>query len=135
MSASEKDKSLPWEERKTRTIEETKKLPFRNKLVICADKINNLEDLMNKFEKDGKRDFSVFKRGEESQKWYYTSVYESLIYGEDENLPIFKRLKNVLDIVFYEKEDSYLKNIIFDDNREYHEKLKKSMHKNKNYKN
>ena len=41
--ASEPDKSLSWEERKTHTIEETKNLPLRNKLVICADKINNLD--------------------------------------------------------------------------------------------
>ncbi|MGN1341776.1 MAG: HD domain-containing protein [Bacilli bacterium] len=125
MGASEPNKSLSWEERKSHTIEETKKLPLRNKLVICADKINNLEDLMLKFQKSGKRDFSAFKRGEEQQKWYYTSVYESLIYGEDEKLPIFKRLKNVLDIVFTEKEDLYLRDIIFDDNKEYYEKLKK----------
>ena len=125
MSASEPDKSLSWEERKAYTIEETKKLPLRNKLVICADKINNLEDLMLKFQKSGKRDFSAFKRGEEQQKWYYTNVYESLIYGEDENLPIFKRLKNVLDIVFAEKEDLYLRDTIFDDNRNYYEELKK----------
>lgn len=125
IGASEPDKSLSWEERKSHTIEETKKLPLRNKLVICADKINNLEDLMLKFQKSGKRDFSAFKRGEEQQRWYYTSVYESLIYGEDENLPILKRLKDVLDIVFYQKEDLYLRDTIFDDNSEYYEKLKK----------
>ncbi len=125
MEASEPDKSLSWEERKEHTIEETKKLPLRNKLVICADKINNLEDLMLKFQKSGKRDFSAFKRGEEKQRWYHTSVYESLIYGEDENLPIFKRYKNVLDTVFYEKEDLYLRDTIFGDNNDYYEKLKK----------
>ncbi len=124
MDASELDKSLSWEERKKHTIEKTKALSLRNKLVICADKINNLEDLMIKFQKSGKRDFSAFKRGEEQQKWYYTSMYESLVFGEDENLPIFKRLKNVLDIVFYEKEDLYLMNTIFDDNKEYYKKLK-----------
>ena len=125
MVASEPDKSLSWEERKKHTIEETRKLPLRNKLVICADKINNLEDLMLKFQKSGKRDFSAFKRGEESQKWYYTSVYESLIYNEDENLPIFKRFKNVLDVVFYKKENLFLRNTIFDGNVEYYDKLKK----------
>ena len=122
--ASEPDKSLSWEERKKHTIENTKELPLSCKLVICADKINNLEDIMLKFQKSGKRDFSAFKRGEEQQKWYYTNVYKSLIYGEDENLPIFKRLKNVLDIVFNEKEDLYLKDTIFINNKEYYEKLK-----------
>lgn len=125
MGASEPDKSLSWEERKQHTIDETKILPLRNKLVICADKINNLEDMMIKFEKNGTRDFSAFKRGEKDQKWYYTNVYKSLIYNEDENLPIFKRLKNVLDIVFEGTEDEYLKNIIFNDNEEYYNELKK----------
>lgn len=125
MGASEPDKSMSWEERKKHTIETTKKLPLDNKLVICADKINNLEDLMIKFQKTGKRDFSLFKRGEEQQKWYYTNVYISLIYNEDENLPLFKRLKNVLDIVFETKEDLYLKDTIFNENKEYYEKLKR----------
>ena len=125
IGASERDKSLSWEERKQHTIDETKTLPLRNKLIICADKINNLEDMMIKFEKNGNRDFSAFKRGEKEQKWYYTNVYKSLIYNEDENLPIFKRLKNVLDIVFNNVEDDYLKNIIFNDNEEYYKELKK----------
>ena len=125
MGASEPDKSLSWEERKKHTIEETKKLPLRNKVVICADKINNLEDLMLKFQKSGIRDFSSFNRGENQQKWYYTSIYESLIYGEDEELPIFKRLKEVLEIVFCDKDDEFLKETIFENNDEYYENLKK----------
>ena len=56
MGATEPEKSLSWEERKTHTIENTKELPLDNKLVICADKINNLEDLMLKFGKNGNRD-------------------------------------------------------------------------------
>lgn len=124
MGASEPDKSLSWEERKKHTIEETKKLPLRNKLVICADKINNLEDLFLKFEKSGERDFQAFKRGEEQQKWYYTSTYESLISNEDKNLPIFARLKDILDKVFYKKEDLFLRDTIFADNGDYYKKLK-----------
>lgn len=78
-----------------------------------------------KFEKSGKRDFSAFKRGEEQQKWYYTSIYESLITGEDKDLPIFVRLKDILDKVFYKKEDLFLKDTIFVDNGTYYEKLRK----------
>ena len=125
MTASEPDKTLSWEERKTHTINETRKLPLNNKLVICADKIDNLEDLMIKFQKNGKRDFSTFNRGEKEQQWYYTNIYQSLIHNEDENLPIFKKLKNILDVVFNEFEDLYLKDVIFDDNNEYYENLKK----------
>lgn len=125
MGASEPDKSLSWEARKQHTIDEVRNLPFRNKLVILADKINNLEDLFLKFQKSGTRDFSNFKRGEESQKWYYTNVYNSLVNNEDDNLPIFKRLKNALDEVFYDKEDLYLKDVIFAGNEDYYAKLKR----------
>ena len=125
MGASEPDKSLSWEERKKHTINEVKNLPFRNKLIVCADKINNLEDLSLKFQKTGNRDFSNFKRKEESQKWYYTSIYESLVNDEDTNLPIFKRLKNALDEVFYDKDDLYLKDVIFADNKDRYAKLKR----------
>lgn len=124
MGASEPDKSLSWEERKRHAIEETRKLPFRNKLIICADKINNLEDLFLKFEKSGNRDFSVFKRGEKSQEWYYTSIYESLVSGEDKDLPIFVKLKDFLDKVFTKKEDLFFKDTIFEDNQGYYAKLK-----------
>lgn len=125
MGASEPDKSLSWEDRKKHTINETKKLPLRNKLVICADKINNLEDLFLKFEKSGERDFSAFKRGEKEQSWYYTNIYESLIENEDKNLPIFVRLKDILDKVFYKREDLFLKDTIFINNEDYYSKLKK----------
>ena len=125
MGASEPDKSLSWEDRKRHTIEETKKLPLRNKLVICADKINNLEDLFLKFEKSGNRDFNAFKRGEDSQRWYYTSIYESLILGEDKDLPIFLKLKDILDKVFYKKENLFLRDTIFVDNQDYYAKLRK----------
>ena len=125
ITASEPDKSLSWEERKKHTIKETKTLSLRNKAVICADKINNLEDLYLKFEKSGKRDFSAFNKGEEYQKWYYTSIYNSLIENTNPNLPIFKRLKDVLDRVFTTQENKFLQEIIFFENKGYYEKLKR----------
>lgn len=125
LGASETDKTLSWEERKEEAIKKTKFLSLRNKIVICADKISNLEDLLIKFEKEGKRDFSRFKRGEEKQKWYYTSIYESIIYKENEETPIFKNYKDLLDKVFNDKEDLYLKNTIYNDNLDYYNKLKK----------
>lgn len=97
---SEVPKSLSWRERKQYTIDEIRKLPFENKVIICADKIHNLEDLYLIFEKNGKRNFSVFHSGEQNQRWYYTQVYESLIDGVDKNLPIFRRLKSIIDKVF-----------------------------------
>jgi len=117
--ASEPDKSLSWEERKKHTIEETKKIDFRHKAVICADKISNLEDLRILSEIKGEYDFSAFKRGFESQKWYYTEIYNSLIFNENENHPMFVRLKELIEHIFSDKNDNdYVKDVIFKDNIE-----------------
>lgn len=123
-TASEPDKSLSWEERKRNTIERIKTLPLRNKAVVCCDKISNLEDIMLKFEKNNNRNFDFFNRGEDSQKWYYESVYNSLIENEDENLPMFKDYKNLIDVVFYNKDNMFLKDVVFENDEDYYQKLK-----------
>ena len=121
--ATEPDKSLSWEDRKKYTIDRTKTLDLRHKAIICADKISNLEDLKILFEIKGKYDFSAFKRGFESQKWYYTEIYNNLIYNEEANNPMFIRLKKLIDQIFYNKKDDYIKNVIFEDNIEEYNKL------------
>lgn len=100
---TEPDKSLSWEERKEHTINNIKELDIRHKSIVCADKISNLEDMRIIFETKGEKDFSAFKRGYEKQKWYYTEVYNSLIENEDKNNEMFKRLKVLIDDVFYDK--------------------------------
>lgn len=122
MSASEPDKSLSWEERKQYMIDHARNLPLNNKYILIADKINNLEDLYLLNEKNGKKDFSNFNRGEESQKWYYYNMYKSLITNEDENLPIFKRLKKNIDLVFNKQEDKL--STYYVGNEEYYKKVK-----------
>ena len=74
---SEKDKSLDWEERKRRTIEEVKELDIRHKAIVAADKISNLEDLQICIGKVDYYDFSSFNRGYDKQKWYYENIYEN----------------------------------------------------------
>ena len=121
---TEPDKTKSWEERKQYIINQTKTLPLKNKLVICADKINNLEDIMIKFQKNNTRDFSAFNRGEEKQKWYYENIYQSLIFNEDKNIEIFQRLKKTIDIVFNQKEDKFIKDYIYKDNQKQYENIK-----------
>ncbi len=123
---TEIDKSLSWEERKKYTIDTVKNLDLRHKAICCADKISNLEDMMILFEKNSKYDFSSFKRGFEEQKWYFTHLYESLIYNEDSNHPMFIRLKELIDYIFNNKKyDDYVKNVIYKDSKEeYSEVLK-----------
>ena len=99
--ASEPDKSLEWEDRKKHTIEHIKNAPLGSKLIVTCDKITNLEDLYECIKKYGEeKSYKALKRGKELQKWYYCSLYESCIYGVDENHPLFRRYKNVLSKLF-----------------------------------
>lgn len=136
MGASEKDKSLSWEERKEAVIKEIKDLDLRHKAIICADKISNLEDFNIISMIKGEYDFSSFRRGYDKQKWYYQEVYKKLIVNEDANLPMFKRLKSLIDYVFNDlRGDEYLKDVIFvNDEEEYAELLKLHYRKEEIYK-
>lgn len=134
MTASEPDKSLSWEERKQHTIDTIKNMDLRHKAVVCADKISNLEDLRIMSEIKGEYDFSSFKRGFDKQKWYYESVYESLIENEDKNNPLFVRLKELIDYIFSNKKDNYIKNTIFNNSEEYDELSKIHYQKQELYK-
>ena len=118
LSATEIDKSLSWEERKQHTIDIVKTLDLRHKAVICADKISNLEDIIYMSEIKGEYDFSNFKRGYDSQKWYYENIYESLL-SNNLNHPMFTRLKELIDQAFNKKENEIEK--IFDSKEEYAE--------------
>ncbi len=124
MGDSEPDKSLSWEERKNHTIKTVKNLDLRHKAIVCCDKISNLSDLQILFEEKGEYDFSSFKRGFEDQKWYYESIYKSLITNEDKELEMFKRYKQLLDEVFYKKHDKFISDKIFEGEEEYYNKLR-----------
>ena len=129
-NASEPDKKMSWEERKEHTINNTKNLDMRHKALICADKISNLEDLMILSEKNGKYNFEAFNRGFKKQKWYYESIYESLIHNLDPTSPMFVRLKKLIDHIFNNKrEDDYIRNVIFKGNKKEYEELNKLHYK------
>lgn len=98
--ASELDKTKSWEERRKDKIQSAKKLNSREKLVIIADKINNIEDIARSFQHKGFRDFSSFNRGEEKQEWYYRNMYESLNLNEDKQNPLLIRLEQGINNAF-----------------------------------
>ena len=112
---TEEDKSLSWKERKTITINACARLDIRHKSIIIADKISNLEDMLIYFDKLGKKDFSCFKKGFDEQKWYFENLYENLILNENKDEECFKRLKSLIDKIFNNEEDTYLKTVIFKD--------------------
>ncbi len=98
--ASELDKTKTWEERKQNKITKMKEKTLREKLVVIADKIANIEDMERIFKQKGYKDFSAFRRGEKQQEWYYRNMYKSLVENEEKQNPLLIRLKNGIDNVF-----------------------------------
>jgi len=113
--ATEKDKSKSWEERKQAKIDDLKSRELREKMIPIADKISNIENMGRNFKKKGFKDFSAFNRGEEKQEWYYRNIYESLIFNEDKQNPLFIRLEQGINNTFgrtmEEYKNSYIKDV------------------------
>ena len=105
--ASELDKSKPWEERKQNKINKMREKVLRDKLIVIADKISNIEDMNRIFKEKGYKDLSAFNRGEEKQEWYYRNMYKSLVTNEDRQDPLFIRLQNGIENVFGRTMEDY----------------------------
>lgn len=64
------DKSLEWEEKKIKYIENVRKGPEEAKAVAVADKIHNIESLMIVYAKDGPEIWKRFNRGKDKKVWF-----------------------------------------------------------------
>ncbi|MCZ0702701.1 (p)ppGpp synthase/HD superfamily hydrolase [Natronobacillus azotifigens] len=77
---TELDKKTDWEERKEHSIEKIKNAPMDAKLVTCADKIDNLQSMLDSEMIYGNSMWRSFERGKKDQQWYYQKMYESVVY-------------------------------------------------------
>ena len=109
--ATDKNKEKSWEERRKITIQFVKDLCLREKMLITADKINNIEDINRIFEINGDEVFSSFSKGKVEQEWYYRNIYKSLIQNEDPQNPLFQRLEKGINSVFGRSMEAYEKSV------------------------
>ena len=72
------DKSLPWEERKKKYIEEVHLGSQEAKAVSAADKIHNAQSLFAAYEQDGERLWHKFSQGKEQQLWFNEEMLRML---------------------------------------------------------
>ncbi|MGA9290783.1 MAG: HD domain-containing protein [Anaerobacillus sp.] len=106
LECSEPDKSLEWEKRKQHTVNELRTASFSVKQIVCADKLHNLTTIQNDYEREGSLVWERFNRGVEKQRWYYQSVYRSLMMNlsdEEKNFPLFVKLNETIHKVFPNK--------------------------------
>lgn len=95
---SEPDKGATWEERKHHTLESLKTSNLAIRHVSCADKLHNIRSTRRDLEQYGEETWKRFKRGRDSQQWYYTGLIESLGYAS--RFPILDELQDEIEQVF-----------------------------------
>lgn len=67
----------PWQERKDAYFERLEKTEDKRAIIVsCADKISNLNDIINDYEEVGEEIWSRFKADKKSQWWFYQKCYE-----------------------------------------------------------
>ena len=69
---------LPWIERKLETIGRAEKGSLECKALICADKLDNLSNIMKYFQLSGDEVWKAFSVGKDQQYWYYSEVAKAL---------------------------------------------------------
>ena len=98
-SASEQDKSLPWEKRKQHTIESLKDANLEEIQVITADKLHNLKSIQDDLVYNGEKLWNRFNRGKQKQHWYYSSIVKELAPRKKE-FKLIQELENIVKEVF-----------------------------------
>lgn len=99
---SEADKSSPWEVRKQHTLEALRTASSKVRLVSCADKLHNVRSMATDFERVGEALWARFKRGRDSQAWYYRGLVESLRppEGDEQQLWLHRQLEQEVQELF-----------------------------------
>ena len=100
--ASEPDKSNTWEKRKQHTIDVIKAAPINALLVMCADKLHNLQSIYEDYNKVGESLWKRFNRSKEKQRWYYYALADQFEkrYLEGLNYPLFLQIRPLAQKIF-----------------------------------
>ncbi|WP_249226665.1 gamma-glutamylcyclotransferase family protein [Alicyclobacillus mengziensis] len=96
--ASEPDKSQPWEARKRHTIAFLTQAPDDVRVLVCADKLDNVRSIRQDAERLGEVVWSRFHRGRKDQEWYYRSIVESLSVASE--FPMLQELQDEVNLLF-----------------------------------
>lgn len=72
------DKTLPWEERKARMVEQLRGASPEAALVAAADKVHNLETLVEAHSRKGTEIWGAFRRGPDATIRFYIEAFAAL---------------------------------------------------------
>jgi (p)ppGpp synthase/HD superfamily hydrolase len=69
----------PWRDRKEAFVERLRTEPYSVRLVVAADKLHNVRDVLRNYRIHGDDLWSQFKGGRDGTLWYYQAVVDALV--------------------------------------------------------
>jgi len=69
----------PWRERKETYLKHLKKADAETRLVLAADKLNNVRSILSDYREVGESIWARFNGGREGTLWYYRSLLEKFL--------------------------------------------------------
>lgn len=92
------NKELSWKERKSETLHNLEKCDRKCAMLICADKLSNILDILQGLENEGEEVWNHFKFGREQQEWLFREYTEALCRLSD--LKMYHDFKQAVEKVF-----------------------------------
>jgi len=102
---SNEEKKRTWELRKSQKIEKVKTSGRDLRLLVCADKLANIRDLVEDIRLNGESVWSKFNATKEQEAWYYHEMASAMTSTETENsdisdTPAYRELAACINLVF-----------------------------------
>lgn len=104
LAVSEEDKTLPWEERKQRTIDALPQADINIVHIITADKLHNLRSIRADLEIHGEDVWKRFNREKSAQSWYYRNILKALL-PRKKDCALIRKLEKEVQTVFETNDD------------------------------
>lgn len=100
--AHTEDKTKSWKERKRQTIDTLKSAELDLKMLIVADRLDNLLSLERSLEKTGPSVWGMFNAGYEEQKWYNEEIMAHMNTGlpKEKQPDLFRSFESAVKRIF-----------------------------------
>ena len=104
---AKESKSSTWHERKVNTIDFIKNAGRNMKLLTCADKLANIQDIIRDHDRLGDGMWDIFNAPKDSIAWYYRSMLDAFGNGDEgiSDMPAYKEFEKCVGDMFGKADD------------------------------
>jgi hypothetical protein len=96
LDVTEKDKDLPWQQRKDDYLKHLLTSCHESKLICAADKLHNLQSMLEAFQKFGEKALEKFNAPVDKKLWFYKECLKIFKNDKDMSNGIIEAIESVL---------------------------------------